>query len=140
MARDHLAGITALGARLKTAAQISALVTATGTTLAGLFGVGPVTAARILAETGDVSRFAARDKFISWCRTRSLSLFSVRRADIETFARELEALGRPARTVPGGCAPSPGSAGTQPEEGRVGHSPAAHVRHPGWSSGRVATS
>jgi len=32
-------------------------------------------------------------QFASWCRTRSLPLFSVRRADIETFARELEALG-----------------------------------------------
>jgi len=29
-----------------------------------------------------------------WCRALSLSLFSVRRADIETFARELEARGR----------------------------------------------
>ena len=32
-------------------------------------------------------------QFSGWCRARSLSLFSVRRADIETFARELEALG-----------------------------------------------
>ena len=59
LARDHLAGIGALDARLKAAAaQISDLVTATGTTLASLFGVGPVIAARLLAETGDVSRFA----------------------------------------------------------------------------------
>ena len=33
-------------------------------------------------------------QFTSWCRARSLALFSVRRADIETFARELEARGR----------------------------------------------
>jgi integrase/recombinase XerD len=38
-------------------------------------------------------------QFTGWCRTRSLPLFSVRRADIETFARELEALGRPRATV-----------------------------------------
>ena len=64
LARGHLAGIRALDARLKmAAAQISALVAATGTTLTSLFGVGPVIAARILAETGDVSRFATRDKF-----------------------------------------------------------------------------
>ena len=33
-------------------------------------------------------------QFTGWCRTRSLALFAVRRADIETFARELEARGR----------------------------------------------
>jgi site-specific recombinase XerD len=32
-------------------------------------------------------------QFTSWCRARSLPLFSVRRADIETFAREMEAKG-----------------------------------------------
>jgi len=43
LARDHLADIRAPGARLKTAAaQIGDLVTATGTTLTSLFGVGPV--------------------------------------------------------------------------------------------------
>jgi integrase/recombinase XerD len=38
-------------------------------------------------------------QFTTWCRIRSLSLFSVRRADIETFARELEAKGRARATV-----------------------------------------
>ena len=33
-------------------------------------------------------------QFTAWCRIRSLSLFAVRRADIETFARELGAKGR----------------------------------------------
>ena len=35
-------------------------------------------------------------QFASWCRARSLGLFTVRRADIESFARDLEARG-PAR-------------------------------------------
>jgi integrase/recombinase XerD len=38
-------------------------------------------------------------QFTSWCQVRSLPLFSVRRADIETFARELEARGRARATV-----------------------------------------
>jgi integrase/recombinase XerD len=38
-------------------------------------------------------------QFTSWCRTRSLALFAVRRADIEGFARELEAMGRARATV-----------------------------------------
>ena len=33
-------------------------------------------------------------QFTTWCRARSLGLFAVRRADIESFARELEARGR----------------------------------------------
>jgi hypothetical protein len=33
-------------------------------------------------------------QFTGWCHARSLSLFSVRRAGIETFARGLEARGR----------------------------------------------
>jgi Phage integrase, N-terminal SAM-like domain len=38
-------------------------------------------------------------QFTGWCRARSQPLFSVRRADIETFARELEARGRACATV-----------------------------------------
>jgi hypothetical protein len=38
-------------------------------------------------------------QFTSWCRARSLPLFAVRRADIESFARELEARGRARATV-----------------------------------------
>ena len=33
-------------------------------------------------------------QFTTWCRARSLALFAVRRADIESFARDLEAKGR----------------------------------------------
>ncbi len=38
-------------------------------------------------------------QFTSWCRTRSVVLFAVRRADIEGFARDLEAKGRARATV-----------------------------------------
>jgi integrase/recombinase XerD len=38
-------------------------------------------------------------QFTTWCRARSLNLFAVRRADIESFARDLEALGRARATV-----------------------------------------
>ena len=38
-------------------------------------------------------------QFTSWCRARSLPLFAVRRADIEGFARDLEARGRARATV-----------------------------------------
>src|SRR5438046_156309 len=38
-------------------------------------------------------------QFTTWCRTRTLPLFAVRRADIEGFARELEARGRARSSV-----------------------------------------
>src|SRR5690242_3141510 len=38
-------------------------------------------------------------QFTSWCRARSMGLFAVRRADIETFARDLEVMGRARATV-----------------------------------------
>ena len=38
-------------------------------------------------------------QFTTWCRARSLHLFAVRRADIEGFARDLEARGRARATV-----------------------------------------
>ncbi len=38
-------------------------------------------------------------QFTSWCRARSLNLFAARRADIESFARDLEARGRARATV-----------------------------------------
>jgi site-specific recombinase XerD len=38
-------------------------------------------------------------QFTTWCRTHSMNLFAVRRADIEGFARDLEAHGRARATV-----------------------------------------
>jgi transposase len=77
LARDHLADIRALDARLKAAAaQITAQLSVTGTTLTSLFGVGPVIAARILAETGDVARFATKDKFASYNGTAPIDVSS----------------------------------------------------------------
>ena len=41
-------------------------------------------------------------QFTTWCRAHSLNLFAVRRADIEGFARELEALPSRPRPPPAG--------------------------------------
>ena len=67
-------------------------------------------------------------QFTSWCRIRWLSLFAVRRAGIETFARELEARGR-ARATRRLCTIA-GSCRYAVEEELLEHSPAAHVRRP----------
>jgi hypothetical protein len=56
VALDHLGDVRALDRRIKRLdAQRTAAVAASGTTLMGIFGVGPVIAARILAEVGDVA-------------------------------------------------------------------------------------
>ena len=69
-------------------------------------------------------------QFTGWCRTRSLALFAVRRADIETFACELEARGRARATVTRRLSTIAGFYRYAVEEELLDHSPAAHVRRP----------
>jgi len=69
-------------------------------------------------------------QFTTWCRARSLSLFAVRRADIEGFARDLEARGRARATVTRRLCTIAGFYRYAVEEELLDHSPAAHVRRP----------
>ena len=52
------------------------MVLARGSHLMDLHGVGPVVAARILADVGDVARFADRNRFASWTGTAPLDASS----------------------------------------------------------------
>jgi integrase/recombinase XerD len=69
-------------------------------------------------------------QFTTWCRARALPLFSVRRADIETFARDLEASGRAPAAVTRRLSTIAGFYRYAVEEELLDHSPAAHVRRP----------
>ncbi len=69
-------------------------------------------------------------QFTTWCRARSLPLFAVRRADIESFARDLEARGRARATVTRRLCTIAGFYRYAVEEELLDHSPAAHVRRP----------
>ena len=69
-------------------------------------------------------------QFTTWCRARSLDLFAVRRADIESFARDLEARGRAPATVTRRLSTIAGFYKYAVEEELLDHSPAAHVRRP----------
>src|SRR5438067_2072181 len=69
-------------------------------------------------------------QFTTWCRAHSLNLFAVRRADIESFARELEAKGRARATVTRRLCTIAGFYKYAVEEELLDHSPAAHVRRP----------
>jgi transposase len=56
--------------------RLAAAVTAAGSGLMGLYGIGPAGAARILADVGDVARFADCNRFASWTGTAPLDASS----------------------------------------------------------------
>jgi integrase/recombinase XerD len=69
-------------------------------------------------------------QFTSWCQLHHLRMFEVRRADIECFARDLEARGRARATITRRLCTVAGFYRYAVEEERLGSSPAAHVRRP----------
>ncbi len=70
IAADELAELVAVEAKIKKAdTELKAMVLARGPRLMELRGVGPVVAARVLADGGDVARFANRNRFASWTGT-----------------------------------------------------------------------
>ena len=77
IAAEELAELVAVEAKIKKAtAELKAIVLARGSRLMDLHGVGPVVAARILADVGDVARFADRNRFASWTGTAPLDASS----------------------------------------------------------------
>lgn len=63
LAADELADLMAIEKKVKALTiEIKAIVTERGSHLMDLAGVGPVVAARILADVGDVARFADRNR------------------------------------------------------------------------------
>lgn len=77
IAVEELAELVAVEAKMKKAtAELKVLVTARGSHLMDLHGVGPVVAARVLADVGDIARFADRNRFASWTGTAPLDASS----------------------------------------------------------------
>jgi integrase len=69
-------------------------------------------------------------QYATWCHQRHIRLFEARRADIECFARDLEAKGRARATVTRRLCTIAGFYRYAVEEDLLDHSPAAHVRRP----------
>ena len=69
-------------------------------------------------------------QFASWCQQHQLRLFQAHRADIEFFARDLEARGRARATITRRLCTVAGFYRYAVEEELLDHSPAAHVRRP----------
>jgi transposase len=77
IAAEELADLVTIEAKMKKAtAELKALVIARGSRLMDIHGVGPVVAARVLADVGDVARFADRNRFASWTGTAPLDASS----------------------------------------------------------------
>ena len=76
-------------------------------------------------------------QFTTWCRAHSLHLFAVRRADIESVARDLEARGRARATVTRRLCTIAGFYRYALEENLLEHSPAAMSAVRGWTMSRM---
>ena len=77
IAADELAELVAIETKIKKAdTELKTMVLARGSHLMDLRGVGPVVAARVLADVGDVARFADRNRFASWTGTAPLEASS----------------------------------------------------------------
>ncbi len=69
-------------------------------------------------------------QFTAWCHRHGVRLFAARRADIELFARDLEAAGRARATITRRLSTIAGLYKYAVQENLLDHSPAAHVRRP----------
>ncbi len=77
IAAEELTELVAVEAKIKkSTAELSAMVLSRESRLMDLRGVGPVIAARTLADVGDVARFAERNRFASWTGTAPLDASS----------------------------------------------------------------
>jgi transposase len=77
LAAELLADIVVLDRKLKDSDQrLTQAVAATGSGLPGLYGIGPVGAARILGDVGDVARFRTKAHFASWTGTAPIDASS----------------------------------------------------------------
>jgi len=77
LAAEQLAELVAVEKKIKAlTAELKQMVKASGSGLMDLRGVGPVVAARVLADVGDVARFADRNRFASWTGTAPIEASS----------------------------------------------------------------
>lgn len=77
IAAEELTELIAVEAKIKKAtAELKTMVLARESRLMDIHGVGPVVAARVLADVGDVARFADRNRFASWTGTAPIDASS----------------------------------------------------------------
>jgi transposase len=82
---EDLRGIDARIGETRT--KLAAAVQAAGTSLTGLFGVGPVVAAAVIGDVRDVSRFGGRDQFAACNGTAPIEVSSAQRTVLRLSRR-----------------------------------------------------
>ena len=77
IAAEELAELISVETKMKKAtAELKTIVAARDSRLMSIYGIGPVVAARILADVGDVARFGNRNRFASWTGTAPIDASS----------------------------------------------------------------
>jgi transposase len=77
MARQHLVDIRRLDKEIAANKQaINAAVAASGTSVTGIYGVGPVVAALLIGYTGDIGRFATAGRYAAYNGTAPVEFSS----------------------------------------------------------------
>jgi transposase len=77
LAAEQLADLVVIEKKIKDLTkELKVILAASGTGLMNLPGVGPIVAARVLADVGDISRFAHRNRFASWTGTAPIEASS----------------------------------------------------------------
>jgi transposase len=77
LAEEFVADLRRIDAQLlETRKKLATAVRASGTTLTGVFGVGPVIAATVIGDVRDVSRFGGRDRFAACNGTAPIEVSS----------------------------------------------------------------
>jgi transposase len=77
LAAEHLADLRRLDALLsETRKKLTAAVKASGTSLTGVFGVGPIVAATVIGDVTDITRFPTADRFASYNGTAPIEVSS----------------------------------------------------------------
>ena len=80
LAAELLDDLRRIDTRIREARKkLTVAVAAAGTSLTGLFGVGPVIAAAVIGEVRDVSRFGSRDRFAAYNGTAPIEVSSGQR-------------------------------------------------------------
>ncbi|MGH8892605.1 MAG: transposase, partial [Actinomycetes bacterium] len=77
LAAEQLAELVVVEKKMKAmTTELKTSIEASGSNLMDLPGVGPIVAARVLADVGDVARFADRNRFASWTGTAPIEASS----------------------------------------------------------------
>ena len=77
LAAEQLADLVTVEKKIKALSkELKTMLEASGTGLMDLPGVGPIVAARVLADVADVTRFADRNRFASWTGTAPIEASS----------------------------------------------------------------